>query len=223
MCSIGYDSTYGDHESREGMFVANVSGTITRKYGDNCGRDLERSDMLVAHTLRGEGFDASEDGTGRGTPIIPTVALTLFASNGGVSSGYHPVIPVPFSFDERNVTSRINRTRVGPGLPCGTLHEQPHTVVMPDVAFAVKTQARIGQGWNDTIVGSRAAVRRLTPLEAERLQGFSDGWTLVPYRGKPMADGSRYKMIGNSMAIPPMRWLGRRIDAVTASLSEATR
>ena len=54
-------------------------------------------------------------------------------------------------------------------------------------------------------------VRRLTPVECERLQGFPDGHTDVPYRGKPAADGPRYKAIGNSMAVPVMRWIGERI------------
>lgn len=58
------------------------------------------------------------------------------------------------------------------------------------------------------------AVRRLTPRECERLQGFPDDWTLVPYRNKPAADGSRYKAIGNSMAVPCMRWIGQRIAMV---------
>ena len=57
-------------------------------------------------------------------------------------------------------------------------------------------------------------VRRLTPLECERLQGFPDDWTLVPHRGKQAADGPRYKSIGNSMAVPVMRWLGERIKSV---------
>ena len=66
-----------------------------------------------------------------------------------------------------------------------------------------------------------SAVRRLTPTECERLQGFPDDWTLVPHRGKPMADGPRYRMIGNSMAIPCMRWIGERIDYVERILMEA--
>ena len=64
------------------------------------------------------------------------------------------------------------------------------------------------------IVTTAYAVRRLTPVECERLQGFPDDWTAIPYRGKPAADGPRYKAIGNSMAVPVMRWLGERIDAV---------
>lgn len=63
-------------------------------------------------------------------------------------------------------------------------------------------------------VATGYAVRRLTPTECERLQGFPDDWTAIPYRGKPAADGPRYKAIGNSMAVPVMRWIGERIDAV---------
>jgi DNA (cytosine-5)-methyltransferase 1 len=57
----------------------------------------------------------------------------------------------------------------------------------------------------------RVILRRITPLEAERLMGFPDGWTDIPYRGKPAADGPRYKALGNSMAVPVMRWIGQRI------------
>jgi DNA (cytosine-5)-methyltransferase 1 len=55
------------------------------------------------------------------------------------------------------------------------------------------------------------AVRRLTPRECERLQGFPDDWTAITYRGKPAADGPRYKALGNSMAVNVMRWIGERI------------
>lgn len=57
-------------------------------------------------------------------------------------------------------------------------------------------------------------VRRLTPTEAERLQGFPDGHTRIPWRGKgadECPDGPRYKALGNSMAIPVVRWIGVRI------------
>ena len=55
-------------------------------------------------------------------------------------------------------------------------------------------------------------VRRITPLEAERLQGFPDHWTQVEWRGKPMADSARYRMLGNAMAVNVMRWIGERIQ-----------
>lgn len=61
------------------------------------------------------------------------------------------------------------------------------------------------------IILHKSAVRRLTPLECERLQGFPDNYTQVPFRGKPACDGPRYKALGNSMAVPVVRWIGERI------------
>ena len=68
-------------------------------------------------------------------------------------------------------------------------------------------------------VASGLSVRRLTPTECERLQGFPDGFTQIPWRGKEpenCPDGPRYKALGNSMAVPVMSWIGRRIQAVEA-------
>ena len=62
-------------------------------------------------------------------------------------------------------------------------------------------------------------VRRLTPTECERLQGFPDGYTAIPWRGKPAElcpDGPRYKALGNSMAVPVMRWIGERLTGQTS-------
>lgn len=64
---------------------------------------------------------------------------------------------------------------------------------------------------------AKYVVRRITPVEAERLQGFPSDWTKVPYRGKPAEecpDTPRYKAVGNSMAVPVMRWIGRRMQMV---------
>jgi DNA (cytosine-5)-methyltransferase 1 len=61
-------------------------------------------------------------------------------------------------------------------------------------------------------------VRRLTPRECERLQGFPDDFTQIPYRNKPAGecpDGPRYEALGNSMAVPVMKWIGERIEKVT--------
>lgn len=125
-------------------FPANLSGTQHASAEDLCPSLGAINPMAVAHvpvgfpatahTLRGEGFDASEDGTGRGTPLVPTQAMQ---------------------------------------------------------------------------------VRRLTPIECERLQGFPDNWTRVKWRGKDTPpDGPRYKALGNSMAVPVMRWIGTGIDFV---------
>jgi DNA (cytosine-5)-methyltransferase 1 len=67
---------------------------------------------------------------------------------------------------------------------------------------------------NQPAVRMGMAVRRLTVRECERLQGFPDDYTLITYRNKPAADGPRYKTLGNSMAVPVMRWIGRRIQEV---------
>lgn len=61
------------------------------------------------------------------------------------------------------------------------------------------------------IVARYYVVRKLTPRECERLQGFPDDWTLIDWNGKQAPDGKRYKAIGNSMAVPVMRWIGERI------------
>ena len=97
------------------------------------------------------------------------------------------------AFDLAQITSAANRTRAEPGLPSSTL------------AKGSAMHAALAQG-----------VRRLTPRECERLQGFPDDWTLVPYRRGMAADGPRYKAIGNSMAVPVVRWIGERIARVEA-------
>ena len=70
---------------------------------------------------------------------------------------------------------------------------------------------------------TQVAVRRLTPVECERLQGMPDNHTRIPWRNKPAEDcpdGNRYKAIGNSMAVPVMRWIGERIELVENVLTE---
>jgi DNA (cytosine-5)-methyltransferase 1 len=94
--------------------------------------------------------------------------------------------------------------------------------VMPAVCFSGQMsepswsveQAETLQAKNPRAIAHASAVRRLTPRECERLQGFPDNYTLIPYRGKPAADGPRYKALGNSMAVPVMAFIGRRIQMV---------
>jgi DNA (cytosine-5)-methyltransferase 1 len=102
------------------------------------------------------------------------------------------------AFDITQVTSKTNRSNPKPGDPCHPL------------AAGARPPAIAGM-----------SVRRLTPRECERLQGFPDDYTLIPYRGKPAADGPRYKALGNSMAVPVMRWIGERIQKVAAISSPA--
>jgi DNA (cytosine-5)-methyltransferase 1 len=292
---------YGDHESREGL--------------------------LVAHALRGEGFDASEDGTGRGTPIVPVVAASLTrgaesagkggyagrrqeddsnlvaepvaynitpsnsnkdfnareasyaqaltAQGGAPSARGGDVIAEPIVLMERgrgdgpNLETRQDGTAnailtpnggrgglgvgaVAYGIQAGATRENPSSGpdgvgIQSDIAYTVEARAEVQavafaensrgelrlQGGDGAIspqlttgggkpgqgqpcVAEAWAVRRLTPRECERLQGFPDDFTAIPYRGKPAADGPRYKALGNSMAVNVMRVIGTRIAMVDA-------
>ena len=94
-------------------------------------------------------------------------------------------------FDTTQVTSPGNYSQPKPGDACHPLASGAHP---------------------PAITGMQ--VRRLTPRECERLQGMPDDWTLVPYRGKLMADGPRYKMIGNGFVIPCVRFIADHIAMV---------
>jgi DNA (cytosine-5)-methyltransferase 1 len=102
------------------------------------------------------------------------------------------------AYDSRQITSPTNRSNPQPGDPCPTL-----PICGASEAPLVASQAM--------------QVRRLTPRECERLQGFRDDYTLITVRGKPAADGPRYKALGNSMAVPVMRWIGWRIECALAA------
>ena len=97
----------------------------------------------------------------------------------------------------------------------GTIFARATGHVSALVCPPLKAQSgETGKGDSAPLLHSGLAVRRLTPTECERLQGFTPGWTDVPYRGKAAADGPRYKAIGNSMAVPCMTWIGQRIGMV---------
>ena len=213
-----------------------VSTALNAKGG--AGRMDFESETLIAHTLTGGGFDASEDGTGRGTPIVPIDLRQAsrgekMTNNRAVGSGGAPGHGIgnagdpaftvsergqAIAFDTTQITSKENRCQPVDGGPCHPLAAHAHAPALAlhtrqdpctsDIAFAHDAthpapNAVHQSGW---------AVRRLTPLECERLQGFPDGWTDVPYRGKRAADGPRYKALGNSMAVNCMYWIGQRID-----------
>jgi DNA (cytosine-5)-methyltransferase 1 len=87
-----------------------------------------------------------------------------------------------------------------------------------DVAQPLMAAGPVGGNQGGDFVQA-SAVRRLTPVECERLQGFPDDYTQIPWRNKPAEscpDGPRYKAMGNSMAVPVMRWIGERIKMVDA-------
>jgi len=99
--------------------------------------------------------------------------------------------------------------------PSGLKSEADFLVAFADPICANEARTYTHEGENNfrlrNVVPEAWAVRRLTPRECERLMGDEDDFTLIPYRGKPAADGPRYKALGNSMAKNCMRWIGQRI------------
>ena len=187
----------------------------------------------ITHTLKAKGFDASEDGTGRGQLIV--------------------------AFDTTQITSAENRSNPQPGDPCHPLAAGAHPPAIIEVAGAMSssggTDKKHGFGWGqqDWENGycqptTSMQVRRLTPRECERLQGFPDDYTLIPWKAhqewakrkgtsangesfeeflirttgrglrqpttQDCPDGPRYKALGNSWAVPCAQWVGRRIQVV---------
>jgi len=181
-------------------------------------RDYKDPTDLIAHSLRADGFDASEDGTGRGTPLIP-IAFDCKAS-GRSGFGVGEIASTMRSMN--NQDSHANdgsHLAVAHAIQAGALRENPLSGpdgvgVQREVAYTLEARAEV------QAVQQRWAVRRLTPRECERLMGFPDDYTLVPWRGKLATDGPRYKALGNAMAVNTMRWIGTRIAAVEA-LKEA--
>jgi len=85
----------------------------------------------------------------------------------------------------------------------------------PDIAHCLRSGAsKADKHESTTYVAQQMAVRRLTPVECERLQGFPDGYTDICPNGKATPDSPRYKALGNSMAVPVMKWIGERIQKV---------
>ncbi len=183
-------------------------GTCLNACASASGRlDFESETFLVqavAHTLRAEGFDASEDGTGRGTPLIPITAFGCKDSDPARS------VSVNVSPTLRAMGHAGSHANAGGQVAVAFAQNQRDEVREMDVAGALAAEPGMKQ---TTYLRTGMQVRRLTPRECERLQGAEDDWTLVPNAaGKPMADGPRYKMLGNSFAVPVVRWIGGSIQ-----------
>lgn len=250
---------------------------VSRLTTDECAQGA----AIVAHSVRAGGFDASEDGTGRGVPLVAgtlkangaksgsengaefcdrLIPLTVGALTDGAHMGggltartptpgeSSPLPEVAWALQERDAKGADSSTKPGHLIPVGGGFDapipldprqvtSPHNRSAPTV-MAVALRGREGGGTAEVSEvpsalrasgggGDKAhiltamQVRRLTPRECERLQGFPDDYTLVPVRGKPAADGPRYRALGNSMAVNCMRWIGERIDMAMASQWEA--
>ncbi len=204
------DASFGRLQGASGQDASHGHGHLIAFGGNNTSRPINvaaglnahggsgrmdfESETFVTHTLTGAGFDASEDGTGRGTPLVP---VAFSCKDHGADAG--EIAPTLRSMGHDG--SHAN----GGGQVAVAFDARQSDVIQ----YGEKT------GPLDTD-GSTIAVRRLTPREAERLQGFPDSYTAVPHRGRPAADGPRYKALGNSWAVPCVRWIGKRIQAVHA-------
>ena len=219
--------------------VPDVCGTLSdgaHNGGGLNGQDAYTGRILpVAHSLRGEGFDASEDGTGRGTPLVP-VAFDCKGSEvqsdaSGVSpplrsmghnqshqnAGGHAAIAFQERFrgDDGRGYDRPPPASID---VVGAIETVKPWNVAQDVAGAIcKDSFSGGAGGRPEgaaaghYLASKWAVRRLTPTECARLQGGPDDHLDITYRGKPAADGPKYKAWGNSMAVPCIRWITDRM------------
>ena len=175
----------------------------------------------ISHALKAEGADASEDGTGRGTPIICFSAKDYGAD---ASNDLAPTLRAG------GHTGSHANAGVMPAIAIGWNGD-----ITPKTGDNISPTMRAEQGGEGLDVSYGSAVRRLTTRECQRLQGFqfrcspfypgawqdeagrywSPDYTAIPWRGKPASecpDGPQYKALGNSWAVPKFRWLGERIE-----------
>jgi len=287
LCAADGPKGVSDQYAHEGKLIAMSSGQANAEITFDHAAALTclHEAPIVTHSLRGEGFDASEDSTGRGTPLVPvafdTTQITSAANYSNpqpgdpchpLAAGAHaPAIAFPANLSgtqcaaAENLAPSMgakNPTAVCFAIQAGALRTNPasgpdgvgvqsdHAYTLearaevqavaqpiniyggnkhadrPDGGFYVRTDEDTSKtldastGLNPTCSQGGTAViqamqvRRLTPVECERLQGFPDGYTAIPWRGKPAdqcPDGPRYKALGNSWAVPVVRWIGGRI------------
>lgn len=153
--------------------------------------------IVSALTANGVGTCGADDNQGQAGHLVPTTLQITFDRQ---SSGEYGTAPIASTVSARDFKGASDLV-----LSC-------HGTQDPDTNVDLAHTLGRNQGQENAVFSGVMAVRRLTPVECERLQGFPDDWTNVPYRGKPAADGPRYKAIGNSMAVPCMAFIGQRID-----------
>ena len=162
---------------------------------------------VVAQTIAFSSKDYGGDASAELSPTLRAMPHDGSHANGGgqVAIAFHP--------SQDPISSVDGSTHA---LGCGSSQGQASIAVATDlyngsitgdVAATIGTRGSSQNASGQTVM-SNMAVRRLTPRECERLQGFPDDWTLISDK---TADGPRYKALGNSMAVPVMRWIGKRI------------
>jgi len=158
------------------------------------------SETFVAHTLRGSGFAAGEDGTGRGTPLVPTV-FRHWASASDTGQPQENCSPALRGADTHGQAVAFTQNQCG-------------DVLSGDVFPSMGTNQN-ATGRNTQKVKASFGVRRLMPVECSRLQGWPDEYTAWGMNDSGenimLADGPRYRMIGNGVGAPVARWIAARI------------
>ena len=116
-------------------------------------------------------------------------------------------------------TTKLHNTGSNNALPVVAFTTEQTPKFNDDCALTLTKQSPTGGGQIQSVM-SAMQVRRLTPVECERLMGFPDGYTAIPWRKKPVSecpDGPRYKALGNSWAVPVAAWIARRIHRQIAA------
>jgi len=159
-----------------------------------------------------------------GEHLVIATGLTRRYGKGADSDATDALITMPF--DTTQITSDKNYSNPQPGDPCHPLAAGQHPPAVAcgvpfvpytlmengsDVQVGGMPHLRDGHTSGVPRVVNSMAVRRLTPRECERLQGFPDDWTRYDDEGTEIADGPRYRMLGNAVAVPVAEWIGRRI------------
>jgi len=213
---IAYNITFCDANGTRsdrpngGLYVSetDVSSTMTKA---GIGTNVAQPIPLNTMAMQGRpGDKEGRMGSGIGKEGDPCPTLTKAHSH---------AVAQPIAFDAYNQTTSDTVT----ALRCAAGGVFDNTVAQPTVVAPTLTAAndpsRSPQSSEVTqqvysVLQASMAVRRLTPVECERLQGFPDTYTDIMSKGKATPDGPRYKALGNSMAVPVMAWIGKRINEV---------
>ena len=197
--------------------------------GTNCGMSTGRS-ILYGET-QPPAWEVTSNGTGG--PVEKSPTLDTRAEDGPRRNQGGLIIPHPPTvYENHGQDSRIKEVKVAPqlnakagtggnNLPLVAGFKPGQSAGAHSIGYEEGKSPTLeggGGGNNNPAIQQGMAVRRLTPTECERLQGFPDGWTKVPFKNKSAEacpDGNRYKACGNSMAVPVVRWIGERIHEVS--------
>lgn len=161
---------------------------------------------VVAHALTAEGHDASEDGTGRGVPLLAAPLVARQAKGGFTDPVSDNIICTTFNgytggADDNDAQGGHLVMAFSAGNSDGS-----YGIGLTENGTPPLRAGNSGTNMTPTVAGS-FGVRRLTPVECERLQGFPDNWT------DGQSDSARYRQLGNAVAVPVAEWIGRRIVA----------